>query len=113
MKTTATRCAAERTMHLVAGRWKIIILHQLFDKTLRFAELQRAIDNVSSSGVTPKMLTQELRQMEASGLITRQVYAQVPPKVEYSLTDLGASLRPVVEAMEAWGHAHDQEVKVS
>ena len=77
---------------------------------MRFAELQRAIDGVSSSGVTPKMLTQELRQMEASGLIFRQVYAQVPPKVEYSLTALGDSLRPVVEAMEAWGHAHDQVI---
>ena len=113
MKTTVTRCPAERTMHLVAGRWKIIILHRLFDKTLRFAELQRGINAIASSGVTPKMLTQELRQMEASGLVLRQVYAQVPPKVEYSLTALGASLRPVVEAMEEWGHTHEQEVEAS
>ena len=111
MKTMVTACPAERTMHLVAGRWKVIILHQLFDKTLRFAELQRAINAIASSGVTAKMLTQELRQMEANGLVTRQVYAQVPPKVEYSLTALGTSLRPVVEAMEAWGHAHAEEAE--
>ncbi len=110
MKTTVTRCAAERTLQLVAGRWKIIILHRLLDQTLRFAELQRVINGLTSSGITPKMLTQELRQMEADGLIFRQVYAQVPPKVEYSLTPLGTSLRPVVEAMEQWGHAHEQEV---
>lgn len=113
MKTTVTRCPAERTLQLVAGRWKIIILHRLLDETLRFAELQRAINALTSSGITPKMLTQELRQMEDDGLVFRQVYAQVPPKVEYSLTPLGASLRPVVEAMEAWGHAHEQEVKAS
>ncbi len=113
MKTTVTRCAAERTLQLVSGRWKIIILHRLLDETLRFAELQRAINSLTSSGITPKMLTQELRQMEDDGLVFRQVYAQVPPKVEYSLTPLGASLRPVVEAMETWGHAHEQEVKAS
>lgn len=113
MKTTVTRCPAERTLQLVAGRWKIIILHRLLDETLRFAELQRAINALTSSGITPKMLTQELRQMEDDGLVFRQVYAQVPPKVEYSLTPLGASLRPVVEAMEAWGHTHEQEVKAS
>jgi DNA-binding HxlR family transcriptional regulator len=113
MKTTVTRCPAERTLQLVAGRWKIIILHRLLDETLRFAELQRAINALTSSGITPKMLTQELRQMEDDGLVFRQIYAQVPPKVEYSLTPLGASLRPVVEAMEAWGHAHEQEVKAS
>ena len=103
MKTTVTCCPAERTLQLIAGRWKIFILHQLFDGTLRFSELQRAVNAITSSHVTPKVLTQELRQMESDGLITRQVYAQVPPKVEYSLTPLGASLRPVVDAMVEWG----------
>ena len=70
---------------------------------MRFAELQRAINAMNSRSITPKMLTQELRQMEADGLIRREVYPQVPPKVEYSLTDLGRKLQPVVEAMSAWG----------
>ncbi len=109
MKTMLTGCPAERTLQLVAGRWKIFILHQLFDGTLRFSDLQRSINAITSSSVTPKMLTQELRQMEADGLVLRQVYAQVPPKVEYSLSPLGQSLRPVVDAMVDWGRAHEQE----
>ena len=111
MKTMLTGCPAERTLQVVGGRWKIFILHQLFDQTLRFAELQRSILGMTNKSVTPKMLTQELRQMEADGLVLRQVYAQVPPKVEYSLTPLGASLRPVVEAMVDWGRAHERETE--
>ena len=110
MKTTVTCCPAERTLQLIAGRWKIFILHQLFDGTLRFSELQRAVNAITSSHVTPKVLTQELRQMESDGLITRTVYAQVPPKVEYSLTPLGASLRPVVDAMVEWGRQHQKQI---
>ena len=73
------------------------------------AGLQRSINGVTTSSVTPKMLTQELRQMEENGLVHRQVYAQVPPKVEYSLTPLGLSLRPVVDAMVDWGARHQHE----
>ncbi|MCW3061099.1 MAG: transcriptional regulator, HxlR family [Capsulimonas sp.] len=110
MKTMLTGCPAERTLAAVGGRWKIFILEQLFGGTVRFSELQRTINGVISSNVTPKMLTQELRQMEANGLIHREVYAQVPPKVEYSLTPLGMSLRPVVEAMIEWGRQHEMEM---
>ena len=103
-----TGCPAERTLQMMSGRWKIFIVHELLQGTLRFAELQRAINALTSSNVTPKMLTQELRKMEIDGLVTRTVYAQVPPKVEYSLTPLGASLRSVVEAMVEWGRQHEE-----
>lgn len=99
-----TACPAERAMRAVEGRWKIFIVHYLLDGTMRFAELQRTINARNTRGsITPKMLTQELREMEADGLIHREVYPQVPPKVEYSLTPLGRNLQPVVEAMNAWG----------
>lgn len=110
MKTMVTGCPAERTLQMMSGRWKIFIVHELLQGTLRFAELQRAINALTSSHVTPKMLTQELRKMETDGLVTRTVYAQVPPKVEYSLTPLGASLRSVVEAMVEWGRQYEERM---
>jgi DNA-binding HxlR family transcriptional regulator len=94
----AIRCPAEHALGLIGGRWKVVILYRLFDGPLRFSELRRAIP-----GVTQKVLTQQLREMEADGLLTRKVYAQVPPKVEYTLTPLGKSLRPIVDAMCKWG----------
>ena len=100
-------------MQVVGGRWKIFILWQLLSQTLRFSDLQRKLNDCledKASAVTAKMLTQELRQMEADGLVHREVYAQVPPKVEYSLTPLGHSLRPVVEAMAEWGRAQANEM---
>lgn len=99
-----TPCPAERAMRAVEGRWKIFIVYYLLDGTLRFGELQRTINGRNTRGsITAKMLAQELREMEADGLIHREVYPQVPPKVEYSLTPLGRNLQPVVEAMSAWG----------
>ena len=91
-----------------------MVLNQLFHGTLRYSELRRKIDAGGTGErigpVTPKMLTQELRQMETDGLIHRQVYAQVPPKVEYSLTPLGRSLRPVLLALAAWGREHGEQI---
>ncbi len=110
MKDMVTGCPAERTLQAVGGRWKIFILNRLFGGTLRFSDLQRRINEITSSNITPKMLTQELRQMECDSLVNRKVYAQVPPKVEYSLTPLRESLRPVVEAMIEWGRQHEREV---
>lgn len=104
---TLTACPAERAIRAVEGRWKIFIVYYLLDRTMRFAELQRAINQTNSRSITPKMLTQELREMEGDGLIHREVYPQVPPKVEYSLTPLGRNLRIVVEAMSAWGEQAD------
>jgi DNA-binding HxlR family transcriptional regulator len=91
-------CPVEATLDAIGGRWKVLILHELFNGTRRFGELHRSL-----RGITQKMLTQQLREMEHDGLIHREVYMQVPPKVEYSLTDLGKTLQPVLDAMHLWG----------
>ncbi len=87
----------ELTLALVGDKWKIPILCQLFKETKRFNEIYRSINNINQ-----KMLTQQLRSLEQDGFITRKVYPEVPPKVEYSLTPLGRSLHPVIEAMFDW-----------
>ena len=97
-QTKLDACPAETTLRVIGGRWKLIILWHLFQGVRRFSELQRGIN-----GVTQKMLTQQLREMERDGVIQRKVYPQVPPKVEYSLTSLGKSLEPVLDAMCQWG----------
>jgi len=91
-------CPAEYTLTVIGGRWKVLILYQLFQGVQRFSELRRALP-----GVTQKMLTQQLRELERAGVVSRKVYPQVPPKVEYRLTPLGATLKPVVAAMCRWG----------
>ena len=98
MKRRRTDCPAEITLSVIGGRWKVILLYHLFEGVKRFSELQRAL-----TGITQKMLTQQLREMERDGLVHREVYPEVPPKVEYSLTPLGRSLEPVVRAMCEWG----------
>lgn len=98
MTRRRTKCPAEITLSVIGGRWKVPILYHLFQGVKRFSELQR-----SMSGVTQKVLTQQLREMERDRILHREVYAQVPPKVEYSLTDLGKSLKPVIDAMCEWG----------
>lgn len=98
MKCPKTGCPAEGTLRVVGGRWKIpIVWHLAAAGTLRFSQLRRQL-----SGCTQKMLIQQLREMERDGIVSRRVYRQVPPKVEYSLTSTGQSLRPVVEAMCRW-----------
>ncbi|WP_346667784.1 helix-turn-helix domain-containing protein [uncultured Desulfovibrio sp.] len=89
------------TLQLIGGKYKGLILWNLMDGARRFSALRRAVPCA-----TPKMLTQQLRELEADGLISRTVYPVVPPKVEYALTDLGKSLRPVLDAMRAWGSAY-------
>ncbi|HEX9880825.1 MAG TPA: helix-turn-helix domain-containing protein [Candidatus Binatia bacterium] len=101
-------CPAETTLRVIGGRWKLIILWHLFQGVKRFSELQRGIN-----GVTQKMLTQQLREMERDGVIERKVYPQVPPKVEYSLTTLGKSLEPVLDAMCDWGIKHRNRARFS
>jgi DNA-binding HxlR family transcriptional regulator len=98
MKQHAEKCPAESTLDVIGGRWKILILYRLAGSCRRFSQLKREL-----AGVTQKMLTQQLREMEADGLVRRKVYAQVPPKVEYSLTSRGRTLLPIVEAMCKWG----------
>ncbi|WP_416564698.1 winged helix-turn-helix transcriptional regulator [Nocardia testacea] len=102
--TTPDYCTVEAAMEVVGGKWKMAIINHLFDGTLRFGELRRAMP-----AVTQRMLTRQLREMEADGLIRRTVYAEVPPKVEYDLTELGASLRPVAGLLESWGQRYRNE----
>ena len=100
-------CPVERTLEVIGGRWKVLILRELFGGVKRFGQLHRAL-----SGITQKMLTQQLREMESDGIIHREVYLQVPPKVEYSLTPLGESLKPIIQSMHEWGIRHlDRDVK--
>lgn len=97
-------CPVETTLTLISDRWKVLILNHLMAETKRFGELKKEIGKV-----TQKVLTANLRDMEASGLLTRKVYAEVPPRVEYTLTDLGRSLKPVLDAMAAWGKHYQAE----
>ncbi|GAA5627039.1 MULTISPECIES: helix-turn-helix domain-containing protein [Brucella] len=91
-------CAVEAAISLIDGKWKSVVLYHLLDGTLRFNELRRQIP-----GVTQRMLTNQLRELEEDGLIERKVYAQVPPKVEYSLSPLGRSIEPILLALKDWG----------
>lgn len=91
-------CPVESTLDLIGGKYKALILWHLSESTLRFSELRKAI-----SGATAKMLTQQLRELEAQKLIHREVFPIIPPKVEYSLTELGKSLLPILVAMRDWG----------
>lgn len=97
MKLT-DRCPVEATLDLIGGKYKALILWHLSEGKLRFSELKKAI-----SSATPKMLTQQLRELEAQNLIHREVFPIVPPKVEYSLTELGQSLLPILKQMRDWG----------
>ncbi|MFQ6549040.1 winged helix-turn-helix transcriptional regulator [Aestuariibius sp. 2305UL40-4] len=94
-------CPVTRTVQVMGGRWKPIVLYYLAGRPRRFNELRRLIPEV-----TQRMLTQHLRQLEADGVVHRDVKAQVPPHVEYSLTEMGRSLMPILEGMAEWGEAH-------
>lgn len=99
-------CPAETTLSLIGDKWKVLILRDLMPGTKRFGELKKSIGSVSQ-----KVLTAQLRDMEANGLISRKVYAEVPPKVEYSLTDLGKSLKPILDAMKNWGEDYKKSLQ--
>ncbi len=102
--TERASCPVERTLEVIGGRWKVLILRELFPGVRRFGQLHRALH-----GITQKMLTQQLREMEEDGMIHREIYLQVPPKVEYSLTPLGESLKPILDSMHEWGVRHLDE----
>ena len=94
-------CPVETTLMLIGNKWKVLILRDLMPGTKRFGELQRSVGHVSQ-----KVLTAQLREMEAQGLVLRTVYPEVPPQVEYSLTALGRSLKPILDVMGAWGEEY-------
>ena len=97
-------CPVETTLTLIGDKWKVLILRDLLPGTKRFGELKKSVGNV-----TQKVLTTQLRDMEEQGLVRRRVYAEVPPRVEYSLTDLGKSLKPILDAMWTWGEGYQAQ----
>ncbi len=99
--TCAMGCPIEAVLDLIGGKWKGVVLFHLLDGTLRFNELRKRL-----SGITQRMLTRQLRELEESEIILRKVYAQVPPRVEYSLSPKGESLKPVIRSLQLWGENH-------
>jgi DNA-binding HxlR family transcriptional regulator len=99
--TKKFQCPVEVTLDLIGGKYKALILWHLTETTLRFSELRKLIPNA-----TQKMLTQQLRDLERDGIIKRKVYSEIPPKVEYSISDLGKTMKPILEAMCDWGDSY-------
>lgn len=99
-------CPVETTLTLISNKWKVLIIRDLLEGTKRFSELQRSVGDISQ-----KVLTANLRDMEASGLVHRQVYAEVPPRVEYRLTTTGQSLKPILDALDQWGTQYQVYVR--
>ena len=95
-------CSVEVTLNMISGRWKVLIIHQLLEGSKRFNQLQREL-----RGITQRTLTKQLREMEAHNLIIRKDYNEIPPRVDYSLSPLGLSLKPVLLAMHEWGNQQD------
>ncbi|MBB6634964.1 winged helix-turn-helix transcriptional regulator [Cohnella thailandensis] len=100
----AEGCPVEYTLEIIGGKWKGVLLYHLFEGTKRFGELTRLC-----SGITQRMLTLQLRELEQDGLVHREVYQQVPPKVEYSLTEYGRTLEPIIMSMKVWGERHKRK----
>ena len=97
-KDELPECPVATTVSLIGSKWKLLIMRNLLARPWRFNELQKSLD-----GISQKVLTESLRSMEEDGIITRTVYPEVPPRVEYALSDLGESMRPVIQSMESWG----------
>jgi DNA-binding HxlR family transcriptional regulator len=104
----ASARAIERTLEVIGGKWTVQILRDLFDGTRRFGQLQQSL-----GGVSPKMLIARLRELEERGLVTRTLYPEIPPRVEYSLTEDGRTLRPIIDAMAEWGQTHGEHIGFS
>lgn len=99
-------CPVATTLMLIGNKWKVFIIQQLMDRPFRFSELRRAIP-----GISEKVLTDNLRAMEKDGLITRTVFPEVPPRTEYALSELGNTMRPIIESMATWGTGYQQIVR--
>lgn len=104
LKKKLPACPVETTLMLISDRWKVLIIRDLLGGTKRFGELKKSLGSISQ-----KVLTANLRSMEESGLLSRKVYAQVPPKVEYTLTETGYSLKPVLDSMVEWGMSYKEK----
>ena len=102
-----SQCKAELALKVIQGRWKLLILRELLEGVRRFSDLQRALGGVGQ-GVSQKVLTAQLRELEADGVLARTVFPEVPPRVEYALTELGQELMPVLEGLHAWGERAEQ-----
>ena len=103
-RTELPACPVETTLTLIGDKWKVLILRDLMPGTKRFGELKKSVGSVSQ-----KVLTAQLRQMEDSGLLTRRVYPEVPPRVEYTLTETGYSLKPILDSMVVWGESYKRQ----
>lgn len=108
MKKELPACPVETTLLLIGGKWKVLILRDLMEGTKRFGELKKSIGSISQ-----KVLTQQLREMEEDGLVSRKVYPEVPPRVEYSLTKDGESLKPILDSMWMWGEHYKEKLSIS
>ena len=100
-KADLPACPVETTLMLIGDKWKVLILRDLRNGTNRFGELKKSV-----TGISQKVLTANLRNMEENGLLTREVFPEVPPRVEYTLTELGHSMEPILDAMDKWGTAY-------
>jgi DNA-binding HxlR family transcriptional regulator len=107
-KNELPSCPVATTVQLIGNKWKLLIIRNLLQGTQRFGELQKTI-----TGISQKVLTDNLRAMEADGLVVRKIYAEVPPKVEYSLSELGYSMKPIIDAMAIWGTNYQNSFKTS
>lgn len=105
-RETLPECPVETTLSFISSKWVILILRELFSNTKRFGELKKQLTPISQ-----KVLTQQLRTMEKKGIVQREVYPEVPPRVEYSLTELGLSLCPVIDSMQVWGKWYKEHVE--
>ncbi len=99
-------CPVATTVLMIGSKWKLLIMRNLLTRPWRFNELQKSID-----GISQKALTEALRSMEADGIVSRTVYPEVPPRVEYALTELGESMRPIIKSMESWGMAYKEQTE--
>lgn len=105
LKAELPECPVATTVQLIGNKWKLLIIRNLLARPWRFNELQKSLD-----GISQKVLTDSLRSMEADGIITRTVFPEVPPRVEYALSELGESMRPILDSMQAWGENYKMKM---
>lgn len=105
-ETILPECPVATTVSLIGSKWKLLIMRNLLSRPWRFNELQKSID-----GISQKALTEALRSMEADGIVIRKAFPEVPPRVEYSLTELGESMRPIIKSMETWGLSYKEQIQ--